>query len=172
MLDGVFATIPEKAAPAEEPIETRPESTNVLTAPEELPAAPRLLVRSLLILAQAMYLAFYLGALANLQEIHQICEDASLPSPGAIVALLIITAAAMIPVRLFLFAAVAFDFQQLSAKFRTLFPVLLVMDLLWALSPFLLIHHVSTGLALGMSAALVYMPFAQRSLILMYARGR
>jgi hypothetical protein len=50
--------------------------------------------------------------------------------------------------------------------------MLLVLDLLWALSPFLLIHHVSIGLALGISAALVYMPFAQRSLVLMYARGR
>jgi hypothetical protein len=45
------------------------------------------------------------------------------------------------------------------------------MDLLWALSPFLLVHHVSLGLALGMTAALVYMPFAQRSLVLMYARS-
>ena len=44
------------------------------------------------------------------------------------------------------------------------------MDLLWALSPFLLIHHVSLGLALGMTAALVYLPFAQRSLVLMYAQ--
>ncbi|HZM10005.1 MAG TPA: hypothetical protein VFC15_07330 [Candidatus Limnocylindrales bacterium] len=30
----------------------------------------------------------------------------------------------------------------------------------------------SWGLALGMTAALVYMPFAQRSLVLMYARNR
>jgi hypothetical protein len=48
--------------------------------------------------------------------------------------------------------------------------VLLVMDLLWALSPFLLIHHINIGLALAMTAALVYLPFAQRSLILMFAR--
>jgi hypothetical protein len=46
------------------------------------------------------------------------------------------------------------------------------MDLFWALSPFLLVHHLSLGLALGLTAALVYMPFAQRSLILMYARGQ
>jgi cholera toxin transcriptional activator len=67
---------------------------------------------------------------------------------------------------------VAFDFEQLQAKFNRLFPALLVMDLLWALSPFLLIHHIPVGLALGMTAALVYMPFAQRSLVLMYARDR
>jgi hypothetical protein len=72
-----------------------------------------------------------------------------------LVTLLVATAVALIPVRLFLFAAVAFDFRQLPAKFSKLFPGLLSMDLLWALSPFLLIHHVSLGLALGMTAALV-----------------
>jgi hypothetical protein len=88
------------------------------------------------------------------------------------IATLVTTAAALIPVRLFLLAAIAFNHKDLRAKFRILFPALLPLDLLWALSPFLLVHHVSTGLALGMSAALVYMPFAQRSLILMYVRPR
>jgi hypothetical protein len=52
-----------------------------------------------------------------------------------------------------------------------MFPALLIFDLLWALSPFLLAHYVSVGLALGLSAILVYLPFAQRSLILMYGRA-
>ncbi len=52
-----------------------------------------------------------------------------------------------------------------------MFPVLLILDLLWAVSPFLLVHHVSTGIALGMSAALVYVPFTQRSLMKIYARN-
>ena len=144
----------------------------LLTAPHELPHAPRMLVRTLLLLIQAMYLAFYLGALANLPEIIDIFSEARLPSPSTLTALLVTTAVVMIPVRLYFFAAVAFDFQQLPTKFRKLFPVLLCMDLLWALSPFLLVHHVSLGLALGMTAALVYMPFAQRSLVLMFARSR
>jgi len=112
-----------------------------------------------------------LGALGNLPEIFDIFSDARLLSPSTLTALLVTTAVVMIPVRLYFFAAVAFDFQQLPTKFRRLFPVLLSMDLLWALSPFLLVHHVSLGLALGMTAALVYMPFAQRSLVLMYARS-
>lgn len=143
----------------------------LLVAPDELPRAPRKLVRTLLMLIQAMYLAFYLGALGNIPEIHDILGDARLPSPTMLLTLLVATAVALIPVRLFLFAAVAFDFRQLPAKFGKLFPVLLSMDLLWALSPFLLIHHLSLGLALGMTAALVYLPFAQRSLVLMYARA-
>jgi hypothetical protein len=122
-------------------------------------------------LIQAMYLAFYLGALGNIPEIRDIIADAHLPSPRMLVTLLVMAAAAMIPVRLFLFAAVAFDFQELPSKFGKLFPVLLAMDLLWALSPFLLIHHLSLGLALGITAALVYLPFAQRSLVLMYDRA-
>lgn len=158
------------ASPADHPLDT--SSGTLLAAPHELPLAPRTLVRSLLLLAQAMYMAFYLGALANLQEIHDIFGDARLLSPPVLMTLLVTTAVVLIPVRLFIFAAVAFDFQQLPAKFARLFPLLLLLDTLWALSPFLLIHHMSIGLALGMSAALIYMPFAQRSLILMYARGR
>jgi len=133
--------------------------------------APRRLTRILLLLIQAMYLAFYLGALANLQEIQDIFLDARIFAP-ALQALLVTTAVVLIPIRLFLGAAVLFDFPQLPAKFSRLFAALLLLDVLWALAPFLLIHHVSVGLALGMSAALVYMPFAQRSLILMYARDR
>ncbi len=143
----------------------------LLVAPHELPRASRALVRTLLMLIQATYLAFYLGALGNIPEIHDILADARLPSPRMLLTLLVMTAVALIPVRLFLFAAVAFDFQELPTKFAKLFPLLLSMDLLWALSPFLLIHHLSLGLALGMTAALVYLPFAQRSLVLMYARG-
>lgn len=144
----------------------------VLTTPEELPVASRTVVQALLLLVQAMYAGFYLGALANLPEIHDIFLQADLLSPAVLMSILIVTAAILIPIRLFLFAAVAFDFQNLGAKFARMFPVLLLLDLLWALSPFLLIHHVSTGLALGISAALLYLPFAQRSLMLMYGRGR
>lgn len=144
----------------------------LLTAPDELPAAPRTLVRTLLLLVQLMYLGFYLGALANLSEIHEIFLEARVSHPVELMSLLVTTAAVLIPVRLFILVAVALDFQNLPSKFSRLFPVLLVVDLLWAVSPFLLIHHINAGLALGLSAPLVYLPFAQRSLVLMYSRGR
>ena len=144
----------------------------VLSTPDELPHAQRKLVRILLLLVQALYLSCYLLALGNLSEIDGIFLESRLLSPQILMAVLVSTATALIPVRLFLAAAVAFDLQNLPAKFARMFPVLLILDLLWALSPFLLIHYVSTGLALGMSAALVYLPFAQRSLVLMFARGR
>jgi cholera toxin transcriptional activator len=151
---------------------TEASARKVFTVPQDLPSASRTLVRTLLLLTQAMYLAFYLGALSNIPEIMDIFTDAHLLSPALLTVVLVTSAVVLIPVRLYLAAAVAFDFEQLQAKFNRLFPALLVMDLLWALSPFLLIHHIPVGLALGMTAALVYMPFAQRSLVLMYARDR
>jgi cholera toxin transcriptional activator len=54
-------------------------------------------------------------------------------------------------------------------KFLRLWPYLLVADVIWALSPFLLMHHINIGLALACMALLVYSPFAQRALVLMGA---
>jgi DNA-binding winged helix-turn-helix (wHTH) protein len=174
-------TITQPAFPATEPagsMESKelPRSAELpggllLTGPDELPTASRKMVRTLLLLIQAMYLGFYLGALANLNEIHDIFLEESLPHPVVFLSALVTTGAVLIPVRLFIVVAVALDFQNLPSKFSKLFPILLILDLLWALSPFLLIHHISTGLALGLSAPLVYLPFAQRSLVLMYSRA-
>jgi DNA-binding winged helix-turn-helix (wHTH) protein len=145
-----------------------PRVSTFLTTPHELPRAPRKVIRILLLLAQGMYLAFYMSALSNLQEIHSLLVQARLVSPEFLMTLLVITAAAMIPVRLFLAAAVLFHHESLWRKFSILFPVLLIADTAWALSPLLLVNHISAGFALGIVAALLYMPFAQRSLILMY----
>lgn len=145
-------------------------AATVLTSPQELPHAPPTLVWILLLLIQAMYLAFYVGALANLQEIHEIISEAGAFPPQVLMPALIVTAAVLIPVRLFLLAALAFRYHRFPEKFATIFPALLILDLLWALSPFLLAHHISTGLSLAVTASLVYLPFAQRSLMLMHAR--
>jgi len=149
---------PHSLPPAEDS-----SSGTILTAPGELPIASRKAVRIFLSLVQVMYLGFYVGALANLAEIHDILIEASLP-PAALLAVLITTSAMLIPIRLYILTAIALNFEHLPSKFAKMFPALLVLDLLWALSPFLLIHHVSTGLALGMTAPLIYVPFVQRSL--------
>jgi cholera toxin transcriptional activator len=161
-------------APAAVATEGRLEASRaaVLSTSEELPAAPQKLVRVLLLLVQVLYLGFYVTALANLSEVDEIFVEARMFPPAVFMAALVTSAVVLIPVRLYLLAAVAFDLRDLSSKFARMFPVLLLLDLLWALSPFLLAHHISTSLALGMSAALVYLPFAQRSLVLMSARGR
>jgi len=146
-------------------------SKSVLSAADELPAPPRRVVRLLLGLVQILYLGFYLTALANLREVDDLFLEANLLPPAVLMSVLVGTAAVLIPVRLYLATAAAFDLRQLPAKFARIFPVLLVLDELWALSPFLLAHYISVGFALGMTAILVYLPFAQRSLVLMYGRA-
>lgn len=142
----------------------------VLTTVDQLPPASRKLVRILLLLVEVLYLGCYVGALANLREIEDIFLEANLFSPRLLTIVLVTTASLLIPVRLFLLTAIAFDIRQFPSKFARMFPALLLADLLWALSPLLLVHHVAIGLALGMTASLIYLPFAQRSLVLMFAR--
>ena len=52
---------------------------------------------------------------------------------------------------------------------RRLDTSIVAFDVLWSLSPFLLLHHINFGLALACTTLLVYSPFAQRSLMLMGA---
>ena len=77
----------------------------------------------------------------------------------------------MIPVRAFVISMVLFHAPGVRRKFLRIWPFLLLLDELWSLSPFLLLHHISFGLALSCTALLVYSPFAQRSLVLMGAGG-
>jgi len=146
--------------------EAKSISTNgVLASPEELPRTSHAVVRTLLILLQLMYLGFYVGALANLGEIQDLLSP--LPRAPLIFYALLGTAAILIPVRAFTLCLVLFRAPGVRSKFLRLWPYLLVADVLWALSPFLLLHHINTGLALACMALLVYSPFAQRALVLM-----
>ena len=139
----------------------------MLAAPEDLPEAPHALVQTLFVLFQLMYIAFYVGALANLGEIAELF--APLARPELALNILILTAAILIPVRAFLLCAVLFRAPRIHKQFLRIWPFLLALDELWALSPFLLLHHIDVGLAIACMALLVYSPFAQRSLILMGA---
>jgi hypothetical protein len=85
---------------------------------------------------------------------------------------LVVAAAIGIPVRLYLLTAMVFRYQGLTEKFRKLFPFLLVLDELWALTPFLCVQQIGLGLAIAVAAALLYLPFSQRSLLLMGAEVR
>ena len=67
--------------------------------------------------------------------------------------------------------AVLFHAPGMREKFLKIWPFLLLLDGLWSLAPFLLLHHINYGLALACMTLLVYSPFAQRSLILMGAGG-
>jgi len=138
----------------------------VLTKPEDVPAVPRRYVRVLFLLIQIMYLCFYLAALARLRIIEDLLESAFTHWTWIIV-VLVVTAAVGIPIRLYLLAAAAFDVRGLTHKFHRLFPFTFVLDELWALAPFLLLPQIGLGLALAASAALIYVPFSQRTVLLM-----
>ncbi len=139
----------------------------ILSSPEELPRTSHAVVQTLFVLLQLMYLGFYVGALTNLAEIEDLLSP--LRHATQIFYALIGTAAILIPVRAFVLCAVLFRAPGVCGKFLKMWPALLVADVLWALSPFLLMHHINIGLALACMALLVYSPFAQRSLMLMGA---
>ncbi|HEY1679335.1 MAG TPA: winged helix-turn-helix domain-containing protein [Candidatus Sulfotelmatobacter sp.] len=134
----------------------------------EVPIPRRSLTRGLFALIQIMYLCFYLAALFRLHSIQTIA-DSFLPLWAAttLAGAVLVTAGVGIPLRLYLISGASFDYQRLGEKFRQLFPFVLALDQLWAVAPFLLIKEIGLGGAFAVSAALLYLPFSERTLIRM-----
>jgi cholera toxin transcriptional activator len=139
----------------------------VLAGPADLPEGSAAVARVLFILLQVMYLAFYVGALANLEEINELVSAFGYAT--WVFTLIVATAAVLIPVRAFLISAVLFRAPAIRRRYLTLWLFVLPLDGLWAMAPFLLLHHIKYGVALACMTLLVYSPFAQRSLMLMGA---
>ena len=120
-----------------------------------------------------MYLIFYLIALFRLHDVQAVA-DSFLPMWAATVlsVTVLVTAGVGIPLRCYLMSAVAFDYQRLGEKFRQMFPFVLALDELWAVAPFLLTPQIGLGAAFAASAALLYLPFSERTLIRMAYIGR
>jgi DNA-binding winged helix-turn-helix (wHTH) protein len=146
-----------------------PSPPQIAMHPElEIPIPRRGLTRGLFALVQLMYLCFYLAALFRLHAIQGIA-DSFLPVWGstALAGAVMVTAGVGIPLRFYLMSAVGFDYQRLGDKFRQIFPFVLALDQLWAIAPFLLIEKIGLGAAFAASAALLYLPFSERTLIQM-----
>jgi cholera toxin transcriptional activator len=139
---------------------------SLLTQPDETPQAPHVVVRLLLLLLQVMYLIFYIEALAHLRGVEHVVGIV-LTAYLRVVILVIVTGAAGIPIRLYLISGAAFRPPGMRVNYLKLFPMIFLLDVLWALAPFLVINKIGFGLALAATAALLYAPFAQRSLVLM-----
>jgi DNA-binding winged helix-turn-helix (wHTH) protein len=158
------------ARPAErsEAAASAPGASKSLHPELEVPIPQRGLTRGLFALAQLMYLIFYLVALFRLHAVQGIAES-FLPasSATALTAAVMVTAGVGIPLRCYLLSAVGFDYQRLGEKFRQMFPFILALDQLWAVAPFLLMHKIGLGAAFAASAALLYVPFSERTLIRM-----
>lgn len=136
----------------------------------DLPQPSRWVPRLLFALAQLMYLIFYGVALIRLDFIPDIAEPFLGRFTSVLVPLVIVTASVGIALRLYLLTAVIFDYRPLGSKFRRLFPAVLPLDQLWALAPFLLIPQIGVGGAFAACAALLYLPFSERTLIRMSYR--
>ena len=102
---------------------------------------------------------YYVGAVESvLRAFEVIPVIVTLP-------LLVVTAMCGIAVRLYLLSSVGFAHPAAGQKFQKLFPVLLVLDGLWAASPLLVSTQIGVGVSLAGAAGLAYVPFSQRTLI-------
>jgi cholera toxin transcriptional activator len=144
-----------------------------LHADLHVPIPRRGLVRALFALIQVMYLIFYVSGLAHLRGVDRVASS-FLPGWRAlfIVGAVLVTGAVGIPLRFYLLSAVAFDFRKLGGTFGRLFPFVLALDQVWAIAPFLLLPQIGVGLAFAATAALLYVPFSERTLVrLAYREG-
>lgn len=124
----------------------------------------RAAVRGLLELIQIGYLSMYGLALYKFHDVLRVSHELY----GSIVlgGVLLMAAVLGVPIRLYQFTAVAFDYPELGRKFRKLFPAVLTLDIIWAATPLLFLGQLQ-GLVLLCAAALAFLPFSQR--ILLYA---
>jgi len=145
--------------------------SSILSDSKDLPAVRKESVRILFLLIQLMYLIFYIIFLVRLSFAEAVLNDWGRYA-FTVFLVLVVAAAIGIPVRLYLLTAMAFQYQGLNEKFRKLFPFLLMLDELWALTPFLCVQQIGLGVSIATAAALLYLPFSQRSLLLMGTEGK
>jgi cholera toxin transcriptional activator len=131
----------------------------------DLPQPHRGITRSLFVLIQMMYLVFYIEAMLHWQGIDRIAWVGS--GATILLVLILVTAAVGIPLRCYLFNAAAFDYRPLGDKFGRIYPAVLLLDELWAIAPFLIVDRIGFGAAFAATAGLLYVPFAERTLIRM-----
>jgi serine/threonine protein kinase len=149
-----------------------PAAEGSAVSPAE-PASPismsRSTIRVLLELIQIGYLVMYGLALYKFHDVLRASHE--LYASTVLGGMLLIAAVLGVPVRLYQFTAIAFDYPDLGRKFRQLFPAVLLLDVVWAAVPLLFLGQLQ-GLVLVCAAALAFLPFSQRTLLYAaYARS-
>ena len=144
-----------------------PLAPDIVLHPElHVPMPQRGLIRALFAAVQVMYLVFYVTGLAHLRAAEHVASNFV---PGwrslFVAGVILVTGASGIPLRLYLLSAASFDFRKLGQTFTRIFPFVLAMDQLWAIAPFLLLPQIGVGLAFAATAALLYLPFSERTLV-------
>ncbi len=132
-----------------------------------LPDIERAKPRSLFLLIQFMYTAFYVLALAKLEFIHSLIDRFAPALEWPVAVTVLVTGVMGLAARLYMLSAVSFDFLGFGKQFHRIFPGLMALDYLWALAPFLLVEKIGIGLAFAATVALLFLPFSQRTLVRM-----
>ena len=130
----------------------------------ELPDIHPMTAATLFAMLQAMYVIFYVIALWRLDEAGWRMERYLGISARTVIITVMVSAAVGFALRLYTVSQIAVRYKFLGRNFRKIFPIVLIVDVVWAFSPFFLVHLIGIGLAFAASAALVYSPFAQRVL--------
>ncbi len=159
----------EQISDSRTPVQMSQTEAKSEAADHELPRASRKVSRTLFILAQVMYLIFYFSALFRLDNLRDSADMAWHSAALAAFIIYLVSALVGVAVRLYLITATSLDYHLLGPKFLVIFPALFVLDMIWALSPLLIADRIGLGLALAATAALIYLPFAQRTLVKMIA---
>jgi hypothetical protein len=130
------------------------------------PASPllisRLFSRMLFMLVQLGYLAMYGAALYKFHDVLRVSTE--LYGSMTLGVLLLGDAVLGTPLRIYLFTALAFDFEHIGRQFRTMFPAILILDLVWSATPLLFLGQLQ-GLVLLCAGALAFLPLSQRTLL-------
>jgi hypothetical protein len=126
---------------------------------------PRGAARAIFLIIQIGYLAMYFAALWNAGILDDALNSAGFTPTGLTLQFIMIMAMCGIAVRFYLLSTAGFDHPAAGRKFHRIFPVLLVLDGMWAASPLLIAGKIGFGTALACIAGLAYLPFTQRTLI-------
>jgi len=136
----------------------RSDSAESAPAPGTAPISPAA-ARTFFLFIQVGYLIMYAAAFIYFPNIRRLGLPSFVPLLTLVVGL-IGTAA-----RIYLLSSVAVHYSEARRLFRQMFPGTLVLDVVWAASPFLLYHKLGE-LTLIFVAGMVFLPFSQRTLVL------
>jgi cholera toxin transcriptional activator len=158
----------ELAEATHQPQTTNGPASRAVHPELRVPLPRRALTRGLFTLIQIMYLIFYVVALLHWEGI----DRAAGPflegwGPFAVAMVVVVTGAIGIVLRCYLISAIGFDYERLPEKFARLFYGILLLDEVWALAPFLIAQQIGFGAAFAATAALLYVPFGERTLVRM-----
>ncbi len=153
--------------PAPSPASTPRSPKRRKTDEAGLPDLKRAIPRGLFTLIQLMYVAFYVLALARLEFIHSLLGRVAGAFEWPVVIAALLTGVMGLAARLYMLSAVSFDFQGFGKQYHRIFPMLMMLDVIWAMTPFLIAEKVGIGLAFVFIVCLLFLPFAQRTLVRM-----